>query len=222
MDPFVIHGLLMAAAWLVLLPAGVLVARFFKVTGSQDWPRELDNQFWWHGHRALNYAGIVLATAGVLLMAWLLDGFALVSWHGRLGLLTMVLAWLQIASAWLRGSKGGPTDTGSDPADADTWRGDHFDMTRRRRLFESWHKSIGYLALLLAVPAAWLGLRQIGAGYWLQTVPWLAMLLFLVLFRRFTRQGRRVDTYEAIWGPQEAPSSQTEFQTNKQTEWEGS
>ena len=58
--------------------------------------------------------------------------------------------------------------------------------------------------LALAVPAAWLGLRRVGADLWLQALPWLALLAFLFLFHRFTRQGRRVDTYEAIWGPKPA------------------
>ena len=217
MDPLLIHGLLMAAAWLGLLPAGVLIARFFKVTRSQDWPNELDNQFWWHSHRVLNYAGVLFATIGFAWIFLVLDGLSLASWHGRLGMLTLVLAWLQVASGLLRGSKGGPTDTGADPADARTWRGDHFDMTRRRRLFEAWHKTAGYLALALAVPSAWLGLRQIGAGISVQALPWAAALIFLVLFRRFARQGRWIDTYEAIWGPQSSPSSQTQLQTNNES-----
>ena len=216
MDPFLIHGLLMAAAWLALLPAGVLIARFFKVTRSQDWPNALDNQFWWHCHRILNYAGVLLATVGFLWIVSVYKGLSLGSWHGRLGLLTLVLAWLQVASGLLRGSKGGPTDTGADPDDPRSWRGDHYDMTRRRRLFEAWHKSAGYLALALAVPSAWLGLRLIGSAYWIQLLPWLAALIFLVLFRRFTRQGRWIDTHEAIWGPRRPPSSQTQTQTNEQ------
>lgn len=204
----------MVAAWLVLLPAGVLIARFFKVTRSQDWPNTLDNQFWWRCHRVLNYAGVLLATIGFFWIVSVYDGLSLATWHGRLGLLTLVLAWLQVASGLLRGSKGGPTDTGADPADPRTWRGDHYDMTRRRRIFEAWHKSAGYLALALAVPSVWLGLRLVGAGLWLQALPWLAALVFLVLFRRFTRQGRWVDTHEAIWGPKPSPSSQTQTQSN--------
>ena len=37
------HARLMVLGWAVLLPVGVLVARFYKVTPQQDWPRELDN-----------------------------------------------------------------------------------------------------------------------------------------------------------------------------------
>lgn len=210
MDPFLVHGVLMGIAWLILLPAGMLIARFFKVTGTQDWPSELDNQFWWHGHRWLNYAGIGLATAGTLSIWMTLDGPVLAGWHARLGLMAMLLGWLQIVSAWLRGSKGGPTDAGVDPNDRATWRGDHFDMTLHRRLFEAWHKHVGYLALLLAVPAIWLGLREVGAPFWLDVLPWLAALVFALLFHRFTRQGRWIDTHAAIWGPRWPASSQSD------------
>lgn len=64
MDPVVLHGVMMALTWLLLLPGGVLIARFFKVTKSQDWSNELDNRFWWNNHRWLNYGGISLATLG--------------------------------------------------------------------------------------------------------------------------------------------------------------
>ena len=209
MDPFLLHGWLMGLAWLCLLPAGVLIARFFKVTRGQDWPEELDNQFWWYAHRVLGYGGIGLATAGFIWIGVTLEGFSPAGWHALFGWLALLLGWLQVISAWLRGTKGGPTDEAADPEDPATWRGDHYDMSRRRLAFEAWHKHLGYLALALAVPAAWLGLRQVGAEPWLQALPWLALLAFVFLFRRFTRQGRRVDTYEAIWGPKPAAFSKS-------------
>jgi hypothetical protein len=216
MDPFIVHGLLMSMAWLALLPAGVLIARFFKVTKEQNWPDELDSQFWWHSHRWLNYAGIGLATMGAFSIWTTLDGLQLTGWHGRLGLVALALGWLQVISAWLRGTKGGPTEIGADPEDPTTWRGDHFDMTTRRRMFETWHKHIGYLALVLAVPTAWLGLRAIEAPIWLEALPWLIALVFFVLFHRFTRQRRWIDTHEAIWGPTMSPSSDLDHQNKRE------
>lgn len=216
MDPFVLHGLLMASAWLALLPAGVLIARFFKVTKNQDWPNELDNQFWWHAHRWLNYGGITLATLGIIVIWTTLDGLRFTGWHGWLGLATFALGWLQVVSAWMRGSKGGPTEAGADPADPTTWRGDHFDMTPRRRRFEAWHKQAGYLALALSVPTAWLGLAMIGAPIWLQALPWLSAAVFLLLFYRLTREGRWIDTHEAIFGPDMPPSSQPDRQKKRE------
>ncbi len=210
MDAFLVHGILMSAAWLVLLPAGVLIARFFKVTRGQDWPNEVDNQFWWLCHRWLNYTGIGVATFGLFWIWTVLDGVQLASWHGRLGLLVMMFGWLQVVSGWLRGSKGGPTDIGANLSDPATWRGDHFDMTRRRRLFEAWHKHLGYLALCLAVPTASLGLGAVGVEGRFAILPWLALLVFIGLFLRFSWEGRWVDTHEAIWGPDKAPSAESD------------
>jgi hypothetical protein len=216
LDPFLVHGIMMAIAWLVLLPAGVLIARFFKVTRNQDWPNQLDSQLWWLCHRWLNYTGIGLATLGALLIWTSQDGPQLVSLHGQLGLSTLALGWLQVISGWLRGTKGGPTDAGADPADPSTWRGDHFDMTPRRRLFEAWHKHVGYLALMLAVPSVWLGLMSIAAPAWLQALPWLAALVFAGLFLRFRLEGRWVDTHAAIWGPKAVSSSHPDNPTKRE------
>lgn len=210
MDPFLVHAVLMSIAWFILLPAGILIARFFKVTKNQDWPNELDNQFWWHSHRWLNYAGIGLATLGVLIMWQTIGGPALQDWHGRVGLAAMTLGWLQIVSAWLRGSKGGPTEPNADPNDPATWRGDHFDMTLRRQLFEAWHKQLGYVVLSLALIAAWQGLESIAAPLWIKTLPWLAASIFVILFHFFTRQGRRFDTHAAIFGSTSKPNCHTD------------
>jgi len=54
------HGRLMVLAWGVAVPVAVLLARFFKVTPRQRWPEELDNTFWWHGHRFLSYVAVTL------------------------------------------------------------------------------------------------------------------------------------------------------------------
>lgn len=201
MDPISLHAWLMATAWLALLPAGTLVARFFKVARRQDWPRELDNQAWWRAHRALQYGGVALATLAFALMVWTLGGLRLDTAHAKLGMAVLTLGWLQVLSAWLRGSKGGPTDKRSDPRRPQTWRGDHYDMTPRRRAFEAWHKSAGYAALALAVPTVALGLPLIGLSPWWSAGP---PLLFAVLFAVFRRQKRWFDTWEAIWGPRDA------------------
>jgi hypothetical protein len=45
------HGRLMVLAMGLLTPPLIIVARFFKVTPGQDWPRQLDNPFWFIAHR---------------------------------------------------------------------------------------------------------------------------------------------------------------------------
>jgi hypothetical protein len=200
--PILVHAILMMVAWLLLLPAGALVARFRKVTPRQNWPQALDNLLWWRLHRVLQYTGVACALAG-LMVAYLAVGrlpWALV--HVQIGMIVIILAALQIASTWFRGTKGGPTQAGADPANPATWRGDHYDMTLRRRLFEGWHKVFGWWAILLAPVAVLLGLALLG---WPRLLCGLAGVLALgegALVTLLARGARRINTYQAIWGPE--------------------
>ena len=136
------HARMMVLAWGVLLPMGVLVARFFKVTPRQDWPTQLDNKTWWHWHRALQLIGLVVMAVGVCLAWGHGSGMSKPArWHAWLGLTLSALGAFQALGGWLRGSKGGPTDPNGV-------RGDHYDMTLYRVAFEVLHKTVGYLSLI--------------------------------------------------------------------------
>ncbi|MEM6762913.1 MAG: cytochrome b561 domain-containing protein, partial [Pseudomonadota bacterium] len=185
------HGRLMVAAWSFLFPIGILAARFFKIRPGQDWPRKLDTRLWWNTHLVAQYTGTVLLLAA-LFLAWLSEDYGSL-WHKALGYGTVALAIAQVIAAWTRGSKGGPGEP--------SLYGDHYDMTRRRRIFEYWHKFMGYLAILVALAAMLSGLWLVNAYRWmvLGLVAWWCVLAlaFIVLQRR----GMAVDTYQAIWGP---------------------
>jgi hypothetical protein len=74
-------------------------------------------------------------------------------------------------------------------------------MTPRRRWFERLHKSIGWLAVLLALVVIGLGLKAADAPRWM---PGMLALWWTVLGLwawRLQRAGRCIDTYQAIWGP---------------------
>lgn len=191
------HGRLMVLAWAFLFPLGILAARFFKITPRQDWPNRLDNPFWWHLHRLTQYVGGVAVIIALVLIEP--SGLTPLNHHAAAGWLVIVLCVVQFLSAWLRGSKGGPTD----PAPDGSLRGDHFDMTLRRRIFERVHKVVGYIAILLALGVTGTGLWTANAPVWI----WLAIALWWCLlgaaFVRLQRMGRAVDTYQAIWGPDE-------------------
>jgi Eukaryotic cytochrome b561 len=190
------HARLMVLAWGVLLPLGVLVARYYKVTPGQDWPRELDNKLWWHAHRVLQYAGVGLALAAVALLVLRGGDSAGSSSHRVLGWSVLALAVFQVVLGALRGSKGGPT--------SQTMRGDHYDMTPQRRRFELLHKSLGWLAVALAVPTLVLGLREADSPRWMPLVLAAWWTLLALAAWRLQRAGRCVDTYQAIWGPDPA------------------
>jgi hypothetical protein len=195
------HARSMVVAWTVLVPLGIISARYLKVTPQQDWPRELDNPTWWNLHRLFQYSAGVIMLAGLVLAIRRPDIIASLTaqaWlHRGLGWIVLGLAVVQFVSVMFRGTKGGPTARAADGS----LRGDHYDMTPRRIVFEWVHKNSGKLALVLSVPAVLSGLWQLNAPHWM----WLAVVLWwcvlsmaaAVLERRFGVHG----TYQAIWGP---------------------
>jgi hypothetical protein len=188
------HARVMVLAWGVLLPLGALAARYFKVTPRQRWPQELDNQTWWHAHRLLQWAGVMLMTIG-LALAWGRGSAAgaAARWHAAAGWAVAVLGWAQLFSGLVRGSKGGPTEA--------SLRGDHYDMTPWRQWFERVHKSLGWSLVLGGIAVIGLGLHVADAPRWmpLVLVAWWAALALAAW--RLQRQQRCIDTYQAIWGP---------------------
>jgi hypothetical protein len=181
----------MVLAWTVLLPLGILVARYFKVMPGQPWPAQLDNRRWWHAHLVLQVLGVLCMSAAVALV-WgktRRTGFG-ESLHTTLGWLVILLGWTQMLGGYLRGTKGGPSQPG-----------DHFDMTRRRVIFEWLHKLSGYAAVALGVAVTGLGLARADAPLWMWWVLALWWMLLLMVAVRLQRAGRCIDTYQAIWGP---------------------
>jgi hypothetical protein len=184
----------MVLSWTILLPLGMLAARYFKIWPGQDWPRQLDNKIWWFLHYRLQSLGVALMTLAVVFIkvsgaapsGWLF-------WHAILGWTICVVGWVQYAGGLLRGSKGGPTDA--------RMSGDHFDMSRRRVIFEHVHKSLGWIVLPLVWAATAIGLVALDAPRWMAIVLVVWWVGYLSAFLGLQRAGRCIDTYQAIWGP---------------------
>lgn len=182
------HARFMVIAWSVLIPLGIVIARFFKVTAKQNFPVVKDNPFWWHAHRLFQYSGMLLMLIGF----WQVASFKPFNWHKGFGYSVIGFGLLQVMSAYLRGSKGGPTDI--------QMQGDHFDMTKRRLIFEKYHKSFGYGVLVLVVLATVTGLFATDAPRWMWLIIGLWWLFLILTFAGLQKQARHVDTYTAIWG----------------------
>lgn len=189
------HARLMVLAWGLMIPAGALWARFWKVAPGQDWPRELDRKTWWNAHRGLQIGGVAIALLAVVPV---LDREAApaTALHHALGWLVLVAGAIQVLHGFARGTKGGPT--------AETLRGDHYDMTPRRVAFERVHKSLGWVAVLAAVAAIGSGLVVADAPRWMPALLVAWWLTLAVAFGRWQRAGLALDTYQAIWGPDPA------------------
>lgn len=192
------HARLMVVAWVILIPLGVMSARFLKVLPKQNWPQELDNPTWWYGHLILQWSGAVLTAVAISLIVRELGEIELLtSPHHAFGWVTVLLLLFQVLSGLFRGSKGGPTY----PARDGSWRGDHYDMSRHRLIFEFLHKSLGYLALFTASLAVLFGLWNSNAFAWMWLIIVLWWLCFGMVWVMFERRIDRVTTYQAIWGP---------------------
>lgn len=196
------HGRAMVAAWAILLPLGVLVARYFKVMPRQAWPDELDNKTWWHWHRILQTAGVLLMTVGCSLALGRVHGTsALAQCHRWLGWTVIASGWLQVFGGIWRGSKGGPAASGTGNSRGNPMRGDHYDMTARRYVFEYVHKVVGTAAIFLAVVVIGMGLKLADAPRWMVVVLAIWWLALISAALHLQRKGNCIDTYQAIWGP---------------------
>lgn len=191
------HARTMTLAWGILVPCGILSARFLKLWPRQNWPEQLDHPGWWHVHRSSQYLAGILSLLGLgLILSWRTRS-GQISTHMLLGWSVVALAVLQFASAWLRGTKGGPTALAPDGSR----HGDHYDISPRRIAFEYIHKFGGYAAVSLAFIAIVSGLWQVNAPRWMWLVIGGWWLVCLVAFVIFQRRGLAFDTYQAHWGP---------------------
>lgn len=197
------HAYLMVGIWFVLVPLCIVAIRFGKPKPSLYGITKkigVTNPLWWWFtfHKLGLYLAVILSLGGVALALTVSQGFS-GSMHAIFGILTVVLGCLQVVSSWFRGRHGGRYYATADPEDPDTWRGDHYNMTTRRRLFEAYHKTAGYLAMLCAAGAVGSGLMQFH-------LPVLAGILLVVagglfvLWMILTYQGHQHDGYRAVFG----------------------
>ncbi|MCC6780019.1 MAG: hypothetical protein IT537_25870 [Hyphomicrobiales bacterium] len=197
------HAILMLVIWLVLVPLSIITIRYGKPRPTPYGIRakiKLTNLDWWwfNTHKFILYVAIGLAIAGAAVAIVVSRGFS-GTVHSVFGITAVVLGCLQVVSSWFRGTHGGRYYYTADPNSPATWHGDHFSMTPRRRMFEAFHKNIGYFAGFFAVGAVASGLMQ-------YPMPGLIVVLaasaavIIALCVVLEHQGRRHDTYRAVFG----------------------
>lgn len=197
------HGRLMVLIWGGLVPAGVLIARYFKVTPHQNWPHVVGNSFWFVWHRVLGYAALAgtLAAVGAIAFSYgFINPFN--SFHSFTGWISTALVIVLVAATLLRGTHGGPVNPFTkEPLPPDQWFGDHYNMTPRRIFFEYTHKYGGWALLVISVGAICSGLWRADAPrwMWLALAAWWGIMIAWGVFLQI--RGKCLDTYQAIWGP---------------------
>ena len=197
------HAVLMVSIWLVLVPICIITIRFGKPRPTLNGIREkvsIRNIVWWwfSVHKYGLYVAVGLSLAGLAVAIVSTKGFS-GSLHSIFGITTIVLGCLQVVSGWLRGTHGGKNYYTAVPDDPSTWRGDHYDMTPRRRKFEAYHKTAGYASAFFAVGAVTSGLMQYPMPGLFAAILVFAIIVF-VLFVVLEYKGLRYDGYRAAHG----------------------
>jgi hypothetical protein len=125
-----VHGSLMLISWGFLLPTGTLFGKFFK---------HRPDGLWFKVHIVCQVSGLLLAIIGWIIALVNFQVFADTGYnnyrHGILGMVVMCLGLFQPINAVLRPHA---------PKDGEV-------ATTGRKLWEIAHKSLGYVALILAV-----------------------------------------------------------------------
>jgi len=135
-----IHGLFMFVGWGVVLPMGVLVARFFKGRLNTGQPKR-----WYVLHRSLQLFGLLLTLVGFILSLTREEFGEIDTKHGSLGIIVMSLGLMQPLNAFLRPHK---------PSSAEP-------KSTLRTAWEWLHKSNGYIVLSLAVATIFMGIGRL-------------------------------------------------------------
>ncbi len=200
------HGRLMFLAWGIICPLVIVSARYFKILDKQAWPQELDNRFWWRSHWIGQTFAMGLSCIGLALILWT-PGLSGEAWlHRVTGYAILALGSVQLLSGFFRGSKGGPTHpswdgTAHGAPDDEPVHGDHFDMTRRRLLFERVHRTVGYTTLMLVAVTILNGMWAANAPIWMWAMVggWWTALISAAVWLQL--HDHAYDTYQAIYGP---------------------
>ncbi|XP_077216540.1 DOMON domain-containing protein / dopamine beta-monooxygenase N-terminal domain-containing protein [Tasmannia lanceolata] len=169
-----VHGFMMFVAWGILLPGGILAARYLK---------HVKGDGWYQLHVYLQYSGIAIVLLGVLFAAAELRGFFISSTHVKFGVTAILLACMQPVNAYLRPKK---------PANGE-------GISSSRVLWEYLHVIVGRCAIVVGIAALISGMKHLGDRYGgenVQGLNWALIIWFLagallVLYLEYWEAKRR-------------------------------
>lgn len=171
-----VHGFMMFLAWGILLPGGILAARYLK---------HVKGDGWFQIHVYLQYSGLAIVFLGFLFAVAELRGLSFSSLHVKFGMLAIVLCIAQPVNAYLRPKK---------PVAGE-------EVSSKRRLWEYIHVIVGRGAIVVGVAALITGMKHLGERYDDEDVHrlmWALILWFLVgaltvMYLEYRERKRRRD-----------------------------
>lgn len=152
-----VHGFMMFLAWGILLPGGVLAARYLK---------HVKGNGWYLFHIYLQYSGLAITLLALLFAVAELRGFFLSSLHVKFGVVAIFLVCMQPVNAYLRPKK---------PANG--------EVSSKRLFWEYLHVIMGRCAIVVGVAAVFSGMKHLGDRYGDEDVhklTWALIFWFLV------------------------------------------
>ncbi|TYI58231.1 hypothetical protein E1A91_D11G340800v1 [Gossypium mustelinum] len=153
-----VHGFMMFLSWGILIPGGILAARYLK---------HVKGDGWYQIHIYLQYSGLAIILLGVLFAVAELRGFYVSSLHVKLGIAAIVFASVQPMNAYLRPEK---------PANGE-------DASTKRLIWEYFHVIIGRGAIAIGIAALSTGMKHLGERYRVENVhdlSWVLIIWFLI------------------------------------------
>lgn len=193
---YALHARIMFVAWGVIVPLIIFITRYFKILPTQDFPNQIDSQFWWRIHWIGQSCVLILSLIALAIILSVNDGRFGITIHQYFGYVVITCSVSQALSGILRGTKGGPTE----PTPDGNWFGDHYSMTKRRIIFEYLHRIMGYVTLICAATAIINGLWLLNAPkwMWITIISWWCIIIALCIICQ--RRKMYMGSYEAIWG----------------------
>ncbi|XP_071701998.1 cytochrome b561, DM13 and DOMON domain-containing protein At5g54830-like [Rutidosis leptorrhynchoides] len=133
------HGFMMFLAWGILLPCGILAARYTK---------HLPGDIWFKIHVYSQYSGLAITFLGLLFAVAELRGFYLGSAHVKFGILTILMGCIQPVNAYFRPKKP-----------------DNESSSSKRIIWEYVHMYVGRCSIFVAIAALISGMKHLGDRY---------------------------------------------------------
>ncbi|KAK4760771.1 hypothetical protein SAY87_005664 [Trapa incisa] len=169
-----VHGFMMFLAWGILLPSGIMAARYLK---------HVKGDGWFKIHVYLQYCGLAIVFLGLLFAVAELRGFYIEVGHVKFGLAAIILACMQPVNGYFRPKR--PTNGG--------------DIPRERIVWEYFHAIVGRCSIPVGIAALISGMKQLGERYGDEDVhglDWALMMWFLigtvlVLYLEYCEQHRK-------------------------------
>ncbi|GKV27844.1 hypothetical protein SLEP1_g36967 [Rubroshorea leprosula] len=171
-----VHGFMMFLAWGILLPGGILAARYLK---------HVKGNGWYQIHVYLQYSGLAIVLLALLFAVAELRGFHVSSLHVKFGIAAIFLGCLQPMNAFMRPEK---------PANGQ-------DVSPKRLVWEYFHAIVGRCAVIVGVVALFTGMKHLGDRYGaedvhglnLALIVWFLIGALITMYLEYRERQRRKD-----------------------------